>query len=134
MRFASIWLSALLLLINASTTAVPVQPNAEQCASRADLAGPCFEVRGRLSFWNGTPSARIWRVGTKRMLGVHGDELPPALIEKIDGFDDRNRFDTEAWATFRVCPFTRSRPGRMQLVCVESWRGLSLRPRTQNLP
>lgn len=27
------------------------------CASRADLVGPCFAMRGRLSFWNGARSA-----------------------------------------------------------------------------
>lgn len=94
-----------------------------ECATRADLVAPCFEVRGRLSFWNGAPSARIWPVGTKRLLGVHLDILPPALIAKPHGFD------TELWAWFAVCPLSKPVPGHMQFVCIESWRDLSIRPR-----
>ena len=105
--------------------------NAYSCASQPGLVAPCFEVRGRLSFWNGAPSARIWRVGTKRMLGVHLDRLPPALEVEMDRFDPRQRFDTEAWANFTVCPFTPSVPGRMQFVCIESWRRLAMRHRTR---
>jgi len=93
------------------------------CRARTDIVAPCFEVRGRLSFWNGAPSARIWPVGSKRMLGVHADVLPPALAAKKDGFD------TELWALFTVCPLTRSQPQHMQFVCIESWRNLSVRQR-----
>jgi hypothetical protein len=94
------------------------------CASRPDIVGPCFELRGRLSFWNGAPSARIWPVGTKRMLGVHSDILPPELETKMMSFDPQ-RFDTEAWAHFMVCPLTHYRAGPMQFVCIESWHNLS---------
>jgi hypothetical protein len=97
-------------------------PAAYECAARSDLVGPCFEVRGRLSFWNGAPSARIWPVGTKRLLGVHSDLLPPALAQT-------HGFDTELWARFTVCPFTASKPGRMQFVCIDSWRDLTIRHR-----
>jgi hypothetical protein len=101
------------------------------CALRPDLAGPCFELRGRLSFWNGAPSARIWPVGTKRLLGVHFDVLPPALEAEMTRFDPQGRFDTEVWAHFRLCPFTRSRAGHMQFVCIEAWRGASFRRRKE---
>jgi len=80
------------------------------CATKPDLVGPCHEVRGRLYFWNGAPSARIWRVGTTRMLGIHYDELPPDLASRITGFD------TEAWGLFNVCSFTKQRRRRMQSV------------------
>jgi hypothetical protein len=92
------------------------------CASRPDLIGPCFTLRGRLSFWNGTPSARIWPVRTKRLIGVHDDVLPTALESEIAGVDWHNRFDTEVWADFTLCPFTQYQKGRMQFVCIEAWR------------
>jgi hypothetical protein len=111
--------------------AAEISPAPYACASRSDIVGPCVEVRGRLSFWNGAPSARIWPVGTKRMLGVHSDELPPTLEVQMERYEPRHRFDTEVWANFTVCPFTGSRPGRMQFVCIESWRNLSFSHRGQ---
>jgi hypothetical protein len=98
-------------------------PGDSVCASRSDLAGACFELRGRLSFWNGAPSARIWPVGTRRLLGVHADVLPPALAAQSRGFD------SELWAHYTVCPFTPSRPGHMQFICIEAWRDLTVRQR-----
>src|SRR5579872_4874372 len=86
-----------------------------RCEGRAEIVGACFEVRGRLSFWNGAPSARIWRVGTRRVLGIHNDELPPKLAEVIDqaGAGDAKSgtgsfagSKPELWGTFRVCPYT----------------------------
>ena len=94
------------------------------CAARPEIVAPCFDVRGRLSFWNGTPSARIWRIGTTRMLGVHNDELPPGLASR------RSSFDSELWGTFTVCPLTNRSAGHMQYVCIESWRDISVRQRT----
>jgi len=102
----------------------PALPAADYaCGTHPAIVAPCFELRGRLSFWNGTPSARIWRVGTPRLLGIHHDELPPDLASRMSGFD------TEAWGTFKLCPFTKERPGRMQFVCIESWRDVSFRQR-----
>jgi hypothetical protein len=101
-----------------------------RCAARPDVVGPCFDLRGRLSFWNGAPSARIWPMGTKRLLGVHADVLPPALDAAMARFDPQQRFDIEAWARFTVCPLSRSRIGHMQFVCIEAWRNLSFRRRS----
>ncbi|MBX3024946.1 hypothetical protein KF840_08565 [bacterium] len=101
------------------------------CAGRPDVVGPCFELRGRLSFWNGAPSARIWPVGSKRLLGVHDDLLPPAFVAEMARFDPHDRFDTEAWAHFTLCPITRRRAGHIQFVCIEAWRGASFRHRRE---
>jgi len=95
------------------------------CAARPEIVAPCFDVRGRLSFWNGTPSARIWRVGTTRMLGVHNDELPPGLASLP------HSFATELRGTFTVCPLTKQTAGHMQYVCIESWRDVSVHERSQ---
>jgi hypothetical protein len=93
------------------------------CAHRPELVGSCFEIRGRLSYWNGAPSARIWHVGTSRMLGIHQDQLPPELASQMVSFD------TELWGRFNVCPFTKQVPGRMQSVCITSWRDMAVRER-----
>jgi hypothetical protein len=86
-------------------------------------APECHVVRGRLAVWNGTPSVRIWPVGTRRELGVvdahgdaAGDRLLPApvqaLIEK--GGPDR----AVVFGDYRVCALTKQKPGRMQIVYI----------------
>ena len=49
------------------------------------------------------------------MLGIHDDMPPPEPVAaRMEGFD------TEIYADFTVCPFTKERPGAMQMVCIES--------------
>jgi hypothetical protein len=47
--------------------------------------------------------------------------------------DIENKLDTdsEMFGDFLVCPFTRSQPGEMQLVCIESGKNLVVRKRKQ---
>ena len=111
------------LLVN-SSAAVSDQYS---CAARPEIIAPCFDIRGRLSFWNGAPSARIWHVGTTRMLGVHNDNLPPEFATRVDGFD------TEFWGTFTVCPLSKERAGHMQFVCIEAWSDISIRQRSSKV-
>ena len=68
-------------------------------------------------YTNGTPSLRIWRVGTDRILGVLPPEheiIPKNLRSALKGF---YRW---VYADLQVCPFTKEKPGEMQMVCVES--------------
>lgn len=101
-----------------------ISAEAEQaCKTDPDIVGTCFTFRGRLSAWNGAPALRIWRVGTRRILGVSDDQPLPADLQK------HMDWDVEAWGDFTVCPFTHERPGVMQSVCVESSRGIAYRAR-----
>lgn len=81
----------------------------------------CFVAHGRLSFYNGTPSARIWKIGTKRLLGVHNSVLPGQLGVRMSSFG------MQALGDFRVCPLTREKPGVMQIVCIASAENLKYR-------
>ena len=90
------------------------------CHAHPDLVGPCFRVRGRAAFYNGNPTIRIWKVGTRRLLGVSArceppacEPLPPAVRAALD-------WEHPVFAHFLVCPFTRERPGVMQMVCVDT--------------
>jgi hypothetical protein len=91
------------------------------CKQHPMLSGPCYMVRGRMSLANGTPSIRIWPVGTKRILGISEGRfylkeyanVPDKLVQQIS-------WDNVIFADFTVCPFTNDRPGVMRLVCVES--------------
>src|SRR5437868_1433484 len=79
-------------------------------------SAPCFWVQGRLAFYNGNPSIRIWPKGTSRLLGVVSstgkDEDPDALPAAVRAL--RPSFDRTVWGAFRACPMTRDRPGRMR--------------------
>jgi hypothetical protein len=99
-----------------------IADQAQACKTDPDIIGACFTVHGRLSAWNGSPTLRIWRVGTKRILGTRDDPLPANLAKEMN-------WDVEAWGDFEVCPFTRERPGVMQSVCIESAEHVFFRKR-----
>lgn len=127
-------LSILFLLIacNSFLAQSPSKPVSNSCRARSDLVGKCFTVYGRLSLGNGTPSIRLWKIGSKRMLGVLdpkdisgelGSSTIPASIE------EQLNFDKYILGNFMVCPLTRSRPKEMQTVCIESGKNLIVRNR-----
>jgi hypothetical protein len=110
-----------LALVTADGAAAAAQPGAP-CRTHPDLVGRCRTVHGRLSVWNGTPSLRIWIVGTRRILGVSEwrmaemeRDLLPANVWAAFGDDPPGR---QLFGDFLVCPFARERPRRMQMVCV----------------
>jgi hypothetical protein len=85
--------------------------------------------------YNGTPTFRIWIVGTRRLVGVKeveaGDDpnlplMPSSLSRKTGGFD------FEVFGDFEVCPLSKLREGEMQSVCVESASHLVKRPYGEN--
>src|SRR6266550_3579818 len=99
----------------------PPIPADSVCAHPAAFAGPCETVHGRLALGNGTPLIRIWKIGTKRILGVpEVDEEPYrvcALPKGVEALLDHRKL---MYADFVIRPLTPSRPGYMQMVCVVS--------------
>src|SRR5512143_1911904 len=94
---------------------------ARPCRSDPRVIGPCFPVHGRLHYFNGNPSLRMWRVGSSRYLGIHDDEdplVPGNLAGCLRGFE------RTVYGDFVFCPFTRERRGWMQMGCIESARNL----------
>lgn len=100
----------------------------KSCKEHPMLSGDCFKVTGRMFLSNGTPSIRIWPVGTKRILGIsegrfylddYGN-VPDELVQQLS-------WKTAIYADFTVCPFTNDKPGVMRLVCVESAKNVSIR-------
>ena len=96
--------------------------------ARANLnpVAQCFDVRGRMSLTNGTPSLRIWVIGTKRILGVDGgeDSVVPQEVREL-----LTSFQTDLFGDFTVCPLSRQKPGEMQRVYVKAARNLVSRKR-----
>jgi hypothetical protein len=73
---------------------------------------------------------RLWRIGTKRVLGVSEQRfsvpgyrnIPEDLAKQLDG-------ETNVVGDFLVCPFTRPRPREMQLMCIESAKNIVVKKR-----
>jgi hypothetical protein len=104
-------------------------PRAERsCARQPALVGPCFTVHGRLSLYNGSPSARIWQIGSNRILGVTESRcVEPECPQMPDELRKMLNWEEGIFADFLVCPFTESKPEHMQFVCIESARNLHVR-------
>jgi hypothetical protein len=85
----------------------------QTCKTDPDIVGACFTVHGRLAMSNGTPTYRLWRIGTDRMLGVHDFIVPASIATNLT-------WENAAFGHFYVCPFTRQKSEEMQIVCVES--------------
>lgn len=86
----------------------------QKCKNDPDLVGACFTVHGRMAMYNGGMTYHIWRVGSRRMLGVVEDStVPYSLTSKLT-------WENAAFGDFYVCPFSTRKSGEMQFVCVEA--------------
>jgi hypothetical protein len=90
------------------------------CKKDKSVTGPCFIVHGRLSYYNGTASTRLWVIGTHHILSVPSEEseMPDYLSKLMTDFED------EVYGDFQVCPYKKHIPGHMQPVCIESGKHL----------
>jgi hypothetical protein len=127
MRYALI--SALALCAVAAQALPQATAQRKIPCKKPEIAASCYWTHGRLNFANGAPSYRIWKIGTKRILGVYSgpsrypprtdkdSELPefPAEIDKV--FRPPNN---TVYADFEICPLEPERKGEMQAVCIES--------------
>ena len=101
----------------------------KSCAEHPKIISACFEVDGKLAFYNGSPSVRI-ELENGRIMGVSEgrfyeegyDNLPPELIEGLN-------FSLVLNGTFTVCPFTEEKVGKMSLICIESAKNVQRQPR-----
>lgn len=105
-------------------------------------ASMCYWTHGRLGFYNGNPSYRIWKIGTTRILGVWSgpnseridpldNEHPefPANLDRVFDIEVRRNVALKidfpeligpVFGEFEVCPLEPEHPGWMQAVCIES--------------
>jgi hypothetical protein len=102
----------------------------KSCREHPQLVSNCFKLRGRLAVYNGAPALRIWKIGTKRMLGVSEQRFAIDGVrnvpEDVQAKIDQNKF---LYGDFLVCPFTAPRSNEMQLVCIESVANLRIKDR-----
>lgn len=95
-------------------------------------AATCYWTHGRLSLYNGTPTYRLWKIGTHRMLAIHsgpgfklGDDQENENPETPSNVD--HAFKTpysQIYADFEVCPLEPEVAGHMQRVCIESAKNI----------
>jgi hypothetical protein len=108
----------------------PTSQGSKPCREHPDVKPPCFRVHGRLSAWLGTPTFRIWVIGTNRMLGVSdGRFRRPDYPQFPEAINAKLSWDVNIYGDFVVCPFEEDKPGVMRLVCIDSATSLAVRPR-----
>jgi hypothetical protein len=105
------------------------RPPRKIACKTAENRASCYWVHGRLSFYNGTPAYRLWKIGTNRLLGIYSG--PGA--ERHDPLDNEHPelpanlpvgYDAWAYGDFEVCPLAPERAGFMQPVCIESAKNI----------
>ena len=101
---------------------------ASTCEINYRIVDECYETRGRLQAANGYPSVQIWKVGTKRILGVKNENLENLPSKVKETFS----FGVFVSANYKVCPLTKEKPGRMQMVCVESMKNIRIEDYREN--
>lgn len=95
------------------------------CKENPAVVAACYSIRGRIAAYNGTPSLRIWPVGSTRLLGV----LPSEHEIVPDNVRGMVSFKQSVYANLEVCPFTPAHSRTMQFVCIESATNVKVRLR-----
>jgi hypothetical protein len=91
---------------------------------RTRFVGEAIEIHGRLGVYNGTPSCRIWLVGTRKVLGIRETEtecpIPSALLQILQ--EDIN--DRWIYGDFTIVPLTAPKEGVMQIVTLKAAKNM----------
>jgi hypothetical protein len=106
------------------------QPARRRIACKTlENAKSCYWTHGRLSIYNGNPTFRLWKIGTRHLLGIYSgpgfgpfdaglneeDDLElPANLKKYDFTK------VSVFGDFEVCPLAPEKEGHMQPACIES--------------
>ena len=125
-------IARIVIMLMAVTAAIGNPGRRERdCRGNPKVIAGCFSIHGRAFASNGTPDLRIWRIGTRRILGVTATSMPDDAEEPIAPENLlRALGGTEhfVFGDFEVCPFTAEREGEMQMVCVQKANHLVLKP------
>jgi hypothetical protein len=131
-------LSFVTILILAHT--VDAERRAIICKTPA-IADSCYKTHGRLGVYNGTPSWRLWEIGTTHELSIfsgpagyacdmrgscldnESPHLPPQLQRAFDSVQNPI-YEITVFADFEVCPLEPHTEGHMQAACIESAKHL----------
>jgi len=122
--FVTLFFAAILIVSAAPGRA----PKRKIACKTAENATSCYRTHGRLAAYNGTPTMRLWKIGTKRIMAIHsgpgfkvGDDhenLDPEMPENLERA--LKPFQNVVFADFEICPLEPEVAGTMQRVCIES--------------
>jgi hypothetical protein len=132
-RRIPIVLSLALLAFGLSVSGAPQRvPKRKIACKTPEIAAACYWAHGRLSVANGNPTIRVWKIGTRRMLGIlsgpgaekrdPSDSLHPELPGNVDRAF--KTLESRIFADFEICPLEPERVGVMQDVCIESAKNI----------
>jgi hypothetical protein len=124
----------LLLSVAFVLAASPQQPTTRKIACKTPQnAKTCYRTHGRLSIYNGNPTFRLWKIGTRRLLGIYSG---PGFGPFDAGFNEEDdlelpanlkRYDftkVSVFGDFEVCPLAPEKEGHMQSACIESAKNI----------
>ena len=108
-------------------------PKRKIACKTPENAAACYWTHGRLAEYNGTPSIRLWKIGTRRILAIHsgpgfkiGDNQEnetPELPANVDRAFARSTYG-RIFGDFEVCPLEPDVAGEMQDACIESGKNM----------
>ncbi len=130
-----------------SATASPGVGKRKIPCKTQENASMCYWTHGRLSIYEGGVPYHIWKIGTRRLLGVFNGpsrypaltdddisnpELPTELNRAYAADNRRLKRETgigwaippPVFADFEVCPLRPEREGERQPVCIESAKNI----------
>ena len=122
-KFLSVASAALLFQAGIAMVGFAATP---ACTQNTHLVGQCFTVQGRLSV-HANMRPYLSPIGTHRLLGIASPDGAIIMPPEIERIFASLPFDLQIVADFEVCPFTRPRPGTMQMVCIAAARNLKIR-------
>ena len=122
-------IGTVIVAVTLSAMSAPQRASKRKIACKTpDNAKSCYWAHGRLAAYNGTPTMRLWKVGTKRILAIHSgpgyergndpeneDPDMPANVERA-----LRPFQNVVFADYEICPLEPEVAGDMQTVCIES--------------
>lgn len=126
------WLATMVLFVAIPTWSSSTYTRRYVCKT-PKLAPSCYWAHGRLEFTEGTPALRLWKIGTKRILGIYiGQETYPGYLN-LDNEDPElpanlegrlKPFENRIYADFEVCPLVPEKSSTMQAACIEAAKNI----------
>ena len=103
----------------------------KQPCKTPELTSICIQVHARLWEGNGTPSTRLWPIGTHHIYGIYSNryglahddstldnEAPELHLTFPKGMPDNGGWTV--YGDFEVCPLEPHIPDHMQAACIAS--------------
>ncbi len=118
-----------ILLTLASVQALANDIYRQKPCKTPEVASSCLRIHGRLAAGNGTPSTRLWQIGTQHIYGIYSNRygfthdsltLDNEAPELHFTFPKPEQGGWTVYGDFEVCPLEPLVQGHMQAACIAS--------------